>query len=140
MQTLRLRRGDPMKVALNRALNACFVICDSRVVTFLFRLLRHLILDLDTWSLMMPVLEQRTVHAEFIHQFSLEFNFNAAAHAEDNDTFSLTHEWQQIRPVLEGLENENKVLQCWFRAAFDDIRSPKNDFLNAEREDNRTFE
>jgi hypothetical protein len=128
-----------MKVALNRALNACFVICDSRVVNFLFRLLRHLILDLDTWSLMMPVLDQRTIHAEFIHQFGLEFNFNAAAHAEENDTFSLTHEWQQIGPILEGLENENKVLPCWSRAAFDDIRSPKNDLATTEREDIHTW-
>ena len=112
-----------MKEALNRTLNACLICLEPRTIKFLFRLLRHLILDLDSWSLMMPVLDQRTIHAEFIHQFSREFSFDAQAHAQDVDTFSLTEDWRLIRPVLEDLEVQFQVLRCWFRAPSDVLSS-----------------
>jgi hypothetical protein len=104
-----------MKEALNRALNACLIYLQPRVVKFLFRLLRHLILDLDTWSLMMPVFDQRMVHAEFIHQFSREFSFDAQAHAQDIDTFDLTEDWRLVRLDMEDLEMQFQVLRCWYR-------------------------
>jgi hypothetical protein len=124
LQTIRLRDGDPMKEALNRTLNACLIYLHPRVVNFLFRLLRHLILDLHTWSVMTPVLDQRTIHAEFIHQFSREFSFDAQAHAEDMDTFDLEEDWKLIRLNMEDLEMQFQVLRCWFRTKRQSISAP----------------
>lgn len=124
LQTVRLRNGDPMKEALSRALNACLLYLHPRVVYFLFRLLRHLIMDLETFSYMTPVLDQRTIHAEFIHQFGREFSFDAQAHAEDMDTFDLTEDWKRIRLDMEDLEMQFQVLRCWFRTKSESISSP----------------
>jgi len=124
LQTVRLRNGDPMKEALNRALNACLLYLHPRVVYFLFRLLRHLIMDLETFSYMTPVLDQRTIHAEFIQQFGCEFSFDAQAHAEDMDTFDLTEDWKRIRLDMEDLEMQFQVLRCWFRTKSESISSP----------------
>jgi hypothetical protein len=124
LQTIRLRDGDPMKEALNRTLNACLIKLRPQVVNFLFRLLRHLIVDLDTWSFMNPVLDQRTIHAEFIHQFSREFSFDAQAHATELDTFDLEEEWKLIRLIMEDMEMEFQVLRCWFRTKRQFIPAP----------------
>ncbi len=123
LQTVRLRNGDPMKEALNRTLNACLLYLHPRVVYFLFRLLRHLIMDLETFSYMTPVLDQRTIHADFIHQFGREFSFDAQAHAEDIDTFDLTEDWKRIRLDMEDLEMQFQVLRCWFRTKSESISS-----------------
>ena len=113
-----------MKEALNRALNACLIFLQPRVVKFLFRLIRHLILNLDNWSLMMPVLDQRTVYAEFIHQFSREFSFDAKAYINDFTRFDLTKEWRLIRLDMEDLEMQFQVLRCWYRAKTQHITPP----------------
>jgi hypothetical protein len=113
-----------MKEALTRTLNACLLYLDQRAVKFLFRLLRHLILDLDFWSTMMPILDQRTVYAEFIHQFSREFSFDAQAHADEVDDFDLTKEWRVHRIVMTDLEMQFQVLRCWYRTNTQYITPP----------------
>ena len=73
---------------------------------------------------MMPILDQQAVYDEFIHQFGLEFSFDAEAHAKNLRRFKLTEEWRLIRLDIEDLEMQFQVLRHWYRNKSDCISPP----------------
>jgi hypothetical protein len=104
-----------MKGALNRALNASYLDPQPQVVGFLFRLLRHFILDPETFEICKHEAPSEIVWQEFTQQFAREFHFKVEEHGNDFGGFDLDREWSQVKPLLVALENEYPILRYWVK-------------------------
>jgi len=111
--TINLPRGDPMKQILNRVLNACFLLYSPFLVEFLFRFLRHLIMNsFQRFAYDLPV---DIVLSEFYEQFRREYGFDASMQLVRRSDFDLVTEWQGIYPWVSDYELRYPVLQAWIR-------------------------
>ena len=104
-----------MKEVLNRTLNACYLVSPPIIVEFVFRLLRSLILDRETFELFPHSTSSAIVFNEFNYQFIKEFGFDAEMQVNQSDIFDFNQEWPNIAPFLVGLEAQYPVLQYWNR-------------------------
>ena len=104
-----------MKQALNRTLNACFLLLDLRILEFLYRLINHLILDSGYFETLRYTEPATIVHQEFVAQFKEEFGFDATIHAQLHDVFYFEREWYVVRNILHQLEPFHPVLVQWIR-------------------------
>jgi hypothetical protein len=100
---------------LGRTLNACFLVWDNRVIEFLYRLLRHFILDPEYFSIFKYTEPLEVVWREFEHQFKNEFNFDASMQTCTDPNFNGGAEWQWISGLIANLEYRYPILSQWFR-------------------------
>jgi hypothetical protein len=112
---VKLDKHNPMKQALNRSLNACFLLLDPRVVEFLYRLIRHLILDEEHFEMLKYLEPSRVVFEEFNAQFKQEFDFDGMAGGQLHGIFDFEREWPGIGYILHHIESSNPVLVHWLR-------------------------
>jgi hypothetical protein len=103
-----------MKQIFNRTLNACYLVWDSRIVEFLYRLIRHLILDEEYFSMFKYRELVEVVWPEFEHQFKQEFNFDFSMQTCTTPRFDAGAEWQWISGLVANLEYRYPVLSQWF--------------------------
>ncbi|KAF4628124.1 hypothetical protein G7Y89_g10024 [Cudoniella acicularis] len=113
--TLVRPKGDPIKSALNRALNVCFLIYHQQVLIFLFRLIRHFILDLEEFGLCPHEDINGIVFDEFKQQFSKEFNFDVSIFENNLRIFEFQREFEFAEPILAELESIYPILRYWNR-------------------------
>jgi hypothetical protein len=79
-------------------------------VLFVFYLIRDLIHDEEYFETYKYTEDASVVWAEFLHQFSREFNINLAMiHNRDRD-FDFNVEWLILLPMLRNLERRYPVL------------------------------
>src|ERR1700712_362839 len=100
-----------MKNTFNRCLNACFVLHHPRIIEFLFRLIRSLLIDPAIFQQFPHYRSMATVFTEFNHQFKKEFGFDAEQQVNQNDFFDFGNEMAHVMPVLTALEAQYPVLQ-----------------------------
>jgi hypothetical protein len=112
--SIKLRRDDFCKRVLHRVLNACFLENHPQITEFLFRMLRHIILDPVLFELLPSYAPQLDVFTEFLHQFGAEFGHNTATRANESDDFEFTREWDYIRTLLDSMEYRNPILFYWW--------------------------
>jgi hypothetical protein len=78
-------------------------------------MLRHLIANPDTFDLLPTYAPQRDVLTEFFHQFSAEFEYNAAIRANEIDNFDFNREWGYVATRLVSMESMYPILLRWTR-------------------------
>lgn len=105
-----------MRQALNRALNACFLVLNQNIVGFLYRLILHLIVDEEYFDFGKYMEPTTIVQAEFKNQFMAEFEYDAASDTSISGAFDFKREWSAVEDVLYELEQSNPILGYWFRA------------------------
>ena len=98
---------------VTRTLNACYLVWDSRIIEFLFRLLRHFILDPEYFSIFKYTEPLAVVWPEFEQQFKREFNFDSAMQT-CTAPFNGGIEWEYISGLIANLEYQYPVLSRWF--------------------------
>ena len=111
--TIILRNGDPLKAMLHRTLNACFLSYHPPLIEFLFRMLRHLLMDTTFFELLPHSCSQDMTLSEFHHQFLREFRFDAAMQLHHTDDFNANMEWGEIFGYIASLESRYPVLDGW---------------------------
>lgn len=113
--SIELDKHNPKKQALNRALNACFLLADARIIEFLYRLILDLILVEDYFEMLKYTEPAPVINLEFRAQFKKEFGFDATTDAIHNDNFDFEREWPIIDYILHRLELAHPVLLRWQR-------------------------
>lgn len=113
--TIVLRNGDSLKGMLTRTLNACFLSYQPRLIEFLFRLIRYLLRDTNLFEILPHSCSQADTFAEFTHQFSLEFGFDASMQVHRTDYFNASIEWLEVFNYIAQLEVKYPVLDKWCR-------------------------
>lgn len=104
-----------MREALNRALNACFLMLDKTIVEFLFRLIRHVILDEEYFEMLRYTDPAAVVFEEFQAQFKAEFGFDSTTNSRLHGIFDFDSEWPRVTYILYNLEQAYPVLLQWLR-------------------------
>ncbi len=100
---------------LNRVLNAAFATEGTLVVRFLFRLLRHLILDEEIFQRVSASASRTEVLQQFYLQFAQEFDQNVICQYPDSDPFLVVNEWPMVAIYLNQLELSSPSLRRWLR-------------------------
>jgi hypothetical protein len=113
--SIKFLSTDLNKQMFNRALNACFLCWDPCIVEFLYRFIRSLILNTDSFSLFKCEYPVGVVYAEFRHQFKLEFGFDSTMRMNTSDHFDVAQEWNAISPLIARLEFQHPILVHWLR-------------------------
>lgn len=104
-----------MKSVLNRCLNALFLTRHVQICYFVFRMIRHFILDYDEFEKHPHEDVSGEVLAEFRDQFLREFNYDTSSHDYALKIFEFPREFAFHRPCLEELEAKNPILGHWNR-------------------------
>ncbi|KAG9233918.1 hypothetical protein BJ875DRAFT_463008 [Amylocarpus encephaloides] len=113
--TVLLRRGDPLKDIFRRSLNASFLVYHPIILDFLFRTIRHFIIDANEFEIFPHLAQSTVVFEEFKQQYSSEFAFDTRRYDHDWEVFSTEKEWPRVVPFLIELENKHPILQYWMR-------------------------
>jgi hypothetical protein len=101
------------KQILTRTLNACYVTWNPHIVEFLFRLLRHYILDREYFSMFHLTESMEVVWPEFVGQFQKEFGFDESMQLIAHQYFNSVFEWGYISTLIAEVETQHPVLlQC----------------------------
>ncbi|CAD6444402.1 5d7f52e7-9cbb-4eb8-83ce-0f0c76ae5f78 [Sclerotinia trifoliorum] len=101
--TIKFRPSDHMMQAVDRCLQACFTTNHEYVrdiKEFLFRLIKDLLSDDDSFDCFPHTEDRTTVFYEFQHQFSLEFEFHADMQRNRMEKFDFQLEWPEIEHLL----------------------------------------
>ncbi|KAJ8066965.1 hypothetical protein OCU04_004344 [Sclerotinia nivalis] len=105
--TIKFRPNDHMLQAVDRCLQACFTTNHEHVrpiKEFLFRLIKDLLSDDDSFDCFPHTEDRTTVFYEFQHQFNLEFAFHADMQRTPIDKFDFQLEWPDIEHLLSQFE------------------------------------
>ncbi|EDO02883.1 predicted protein [Sclerotinia sclerotiorum 1980 UF-70] len=105
--TIKFRPNDQMLQAVDRCLQACFKINHEYVRAikeFLFRLIKDLLSDDDSFDCFPHTEDRTTVFYEFQHQYNLEFEFHADMQRTPMGKFDFHSEWPEIEHLLCQLE------------------------------------
>ncbi|TGO58268.1 hypothetical protein BOTNAR_0184g00010 [Botryotinia narcissicola] len=110
--TIKFRPNDPMVQAVDRCLESCFRLNhdhDYVVKEFLYRLIKDLLSDDESFDCFPHTEDRSTVFREFQHQYDLEFGFNAEMQSARSDKFDFESEWSLIEHLLSQSESEELV-------------------------------
>jgi hypothetical protein len=110
-----LQNNNRFKGVLQRALNACYLLPQIKILEFVFRLIRSYILDDDIFKTLPHSAPNHVVFEEFKEQFSKEFNLDIETYEQEYKPFDAESALLTIMPLLEGLELRNPILQYWRR-------------------------
>jgi hypothetical protein len=77
---------------------------------FLWRFIRHMILDPESFSIYKYMDPVEVVWAEFQHQFKREFNFDPSKQLYTCPIFNAAIEWNYVSGILAELEYHNPIL------------------------------
>ncbi|KAH8687635.1 hypothetical protein BGZ60DRAFT_358665, partial [Tricladium varicosporioides] len=86
-----------------------------QICYFVFRMIRHFILDDDEFQKYPHEDVNGTVFTEFKHQFLHEFNYDTSSHDAHLTVFQFQREFEFHRPCLEEIEAKNPILCYWNR-------------------------
>ncbi|KAF7870510.1 hypothetical protein EAF04_004254 [Stromatinia cepivora] len=110
--TIKFRPNDHMLQAVDRCLQACFTINHEHVHAikeFLFRLIKDLLSEDDSFDCFPHTEDRTTVFYEFQHQFNLEFAFHADMQRAPIDKFDFQLEWPDIEHLLGQFETRESI-------------------------------
>ncbi|TGO07928.1 hypothetical protein BTUL_0236g00080 [Botrytis tulipae] len=110
--TIKFRPNDPMLQAIDRCLESCFRLShghDYAVKEFLYRLIKDLLSDDESFDCFPHTEDRLTVFHEFQHQYDLEFGFNADMQSARSHKFDFESEWSLIEHLLSLSESEELV-------------------------------
>ncbi|TGO40623.1 hypothetical protein BHYA_0034g00430 [Botrytis hyacinthi] len=110
--TIKFRPNDPMLQAVDRCLESCFRLShdhDFAVKEFLYRLIKDLLSDDESFDCFPHTEDRLTVFHEFQNQYDLEFGFNADMQSARSDKFNFESEWSLIEHLLSRSKSEELV-------------------------------
>jgi hypothetical protein len=116
LQAVALAPGDVMGIILRRTLSLCFYTNDQMFTSFLFRLIRHIILDHNIFGWISRAgayASQLDIYKEFVTQFNLEFGFDTRAYHNQVNDFNFWAEWRLIEPRILQFEQMDPILNYW---------------------------
>ncbi|KAF7933736.1 uncharacterized protein EAE98_003445 [Botrytis deweyae] len=110
--TIKFRPNDRMLQAVDRCLESCFRLShghDYTVKEFLYRLIKDLLSDDESFDCFPHTEDRLTVFHEFQNQYDLEFDFDADMQSARSDKFDFESEWSLIEHLLSRSESEELV-------------------------------
>ncbi|TGO57476.1 hypothetical protein BCON_0065g00360 [Botryotinia convoluta] len=110
--TIKFRPNDRMLQAVDRCLESCFRLShdyDYAVKEFLYRLIKDLLSDDESFDCFPHTEDRLSVFHEFQNQYDLEFGFNADMQSARSDKFDFESEWSLIEHLLSRSESEELV-------------------------------
>ncbi|TEY70220.1 hypothetical protein BOTCAL_0109g00080 [Botryotinia calthae] len=110
--TIKFRPNDRMLQAVDRCLESCFRLShdhDYAVKEFLYRLIKDLLSNDESFDCFPRTEDRLTVFHEFQHQYDLEFDFNAEMQSARSDKFDFESEWSLIEYLLSLPDSEELV-------------------------------
>ncbi|KAF7954313.1 hypothetical protein EAE96_005440 [Botrytis aclada] len=110
--TIKFRPNDPMLQAVDRCLESCFTLShdfDYAVKEFLYRLIKDLLSDDESFDCFPHTENRLTVFHEFQNQYDLEFDFNSDMQSARSDKFDFESEWSLIEHLLSQSESQELV-------------------------------
>ncbi|TGO27323.1 hypothetical protein BPAE_0044g00580 [Botrytis paeoniae] len=110
--TIKFRPNDRMLQAVDRCLESCFRLShdhDYAVKEFLYRLIKDLLSDDESFDCFPHTEDRLSVFHEFQNQYDLEFGFNADMQSARSDKFDFESEWSLIEYLLSRSEFEELV-------------------------------
>jgi hypothetical protein len=114
-QMVSLQNNNHLKGVLQRALNACYLLPQIKILEFVFRLIRSYILDDDIFKTLPHSAPNHVVFEEFKEQFSKEFDLDIETYEQEYKPFDAESALLTIMPLLKGIELRNPILQYWRR-------------------------